>query len=137
MKIAFFLLTVDGMGGTERSVVSQANALAAAGHRVKIISVIRRGDVPHFAIAKGVRVDYLVDLSTHGAPRAVRKHVVDDDEAVRLHHSPSILVPARWDSQFSALTDAGCHDYFAEVDSDVLVTVTPGLLAIATQLLHG
>ncbi len=137
MKIAFFLLTVDGMGGTERSVVSQANALAAAGHRVKIISVIRRGDVPHFAIEKGVRVDYLVDLSNPGAPRAVRKHVVDDDEAVRLHHSPSLLVPTRWDSQFSALTDAGCHDYFTEVDSDVLVTVTPGLLAIATQLLHG
>jgi glycosyltransferase involved in cell wall biosynthesis len=135
VKIAFFLLTVDGMGGTERSVVSQANALAAAGHQVTIISAIRRGDVPHFSIDPGVRVDYLVDLSDPESPRAVSKRVADPAEALRLHGSPSLLVPDRWDGQFSALTDAGCHDYFAEVDSDVLVTVTPGLLAIATQLL--
>ena len=135
MKISFFVLTVDGMGGTERSVVSQANALAAAGHSVTIISAIRRGDVPHFAIDPGVRVDYLVDLSDPEAPRAIRKHVADEAEALRLHGCPSLLVPKRWDGQFSALTDAGCDDYFAGVDSDVLVTVTPGQLAIATQLL--
>ena len=136
MKISYFLLTVDGMGGTERSVVSQANALAAAGHQVTIISVIRRGDVPHFAIDPSVRVDYLVDLSDREAPRAVRKRVANDAAALRLQQSPSLLVPKRWDGQFSALTDAGCHDYFDDIDSDVLVTVTPGLLAIATQLLH-
>jgi glycosyltransferase involved in cell wall biosynthesis len=135
VKIAFLLLTVDGMGGTERSVVSQANALASAGHKVTIISIIRRGDVPHFAIDPGVRVDYLVDLADPEVPRAIRRHVADDAEAYRLHNSPSLLVPRRWDGQFSALTDAGCHDYLADVDSDVLVTVTPGLLAIATQLL--
>ncbi len=136
MKIAFFLLTVDGMGGTERSVVSQANALAAAGHRVTIISTIRRGDVPHFSVDPGVRVDYLVDLAEPERPRAIRKNAMDDAQALRLHHSPSLLVPDRWDGQFSALTDAACADYFDGVDCDVLVTVTPGLLAIATQLLH-
>lgn len=134
MKVSFFLLTVDGMGGTERSVVSQANALAAHGHEVTIISVIRRGDVPHFSVDPDVRVDYLVDLSDPESPRAIRKRVVDPAQALRLQESPSLLVPDRWDAQFSGLTDAACHEYFAELDSDVLVTVTPGLLAIATQL---
>ena len=55
--------------------------------------MIRRGDVPHFAIDPGVRVDYLVDLSDPEAPRAVRKHVADDAEAVRLHHSPRSWCP--------------------------------------------
>jgi glycosyltransferase involved in cell wall biosynthesis len=134
VKVSFFLLTVDGMGGTERSVVSQANALAAHGHEVTIISVVRRGDVPHFSVDPDVRVDYLVDLSDPESPHAIRKRVVDRAQALRLQESPSLLVPDRWDAQFSALTDAACHEYFAELDSDVLVTVTPGLLAIATQL---
>ena len=134
MKISYFLLTVDGMGGTDRSVVSQANALAAAGHQVTIISVIRRGDVPHFAIDQASGLTTWWTSRPGGAPRrpqACRQR----RRCPRLQQSPSLLVPKRWDGQFSALTDAGCHDYFDDIDSDVLVTVTPGLLAIATQLL--
>lgn len=135
MRISFFLLTVDGMGGTERSVVTQANALARAGHRVTIISAVRRAGVPHFEIDPSVRIDYLVDLSDPEAPRAVRKRVADAQEAARLFEAPSLVVPARWDGQFNALIDAGCQDHLPQVEADVLVTVTPGLLAMAVQLL--
>ena len=57
-----------------------------------------------------------------------------DEDAARLHARESLLVPARWDGQFSALTDVGARGRFLPIDADVLVTVTPALLATAVQL---
>ena len=54
------------------------------------------------------------------------------DEA--LHARESVLVPPRWDKQFSALTDVGLEHGLTGLDTDVLVTVTPALLACAVQL---
>ncbi|GAW52093.1 MULTISPECIES: stealth conserved region 3 domain-containing protein [unclassified Nocardioides] len=133
MRIAFLVFGIDGLGGTERSVVTQANALVDAGHQVTVVSAVRRSPVPHYAIDPGVEVEYLVDLSDPEAPRA--PGIVDDDLASRLATSPSILVPDRWDPQFTALTDAGFQSRLPSLDVDVVVSVTPGLLATAIQLL--
>ena len=65
MKIAFLITTIYEMGGTERAVSTQANALAAAGHDVEIISVYRPRDEPHFALAAEVRVRDLALRSRH------------------------------------------------------------------------
>ena len=43
-------------------------------------------------------------------------------------------MPARWDRQFSALTDIGLEHELRRVGADVLVTVTPALLACAVAL---
>ena len=123
MRIAFLVFGIDGLGGTERSVVTQANALVAAGHQVSVVSAVRREPEPHYAIDPAVEVEYLVDLSDPDAPRATG---IDDDLAARLADCPSILVPERWDLQFSALTDAGFQGRLPTLDVDVVVTVTPG-----------
>ena len=61
MRIAFIVFNIDGMGGTSRSAITQANALAP--HQdVRIVSVTRSGDRPHYDIDARIGVDYLVDV---------------------------------------------------------------------------
>ncbi|WP_298511899.1 stealth conserved region 3 domain-containing protein [uncultured Nocardioides sp.] len=120
MKVTFLVQSAHKQGGTERSAITQANALAAAGHDVTILSVVKAADVPAFAIDPRVTVEHLVDLT------------VPYDEA--LHQRESALVPRRWDKQFSALTDVGLERGLHAVDCEVLVTVTPALLACAVAL---
>ncbi len=120
MKVTFLVQSAHKLGGTERSAITQANALVAAGHEVRILSVVKAAEAPVFAIDGRVKVDHLVDLTT------------TYDEA--LHARPSLLVPERWDKQFSALTDVGLEQGLRGLATDVLVTVTPALLACAVQL---
>lgn len=135
MKVTFFLLNLDGVGGTERSVITQANALAGLGHDVTILSALRTADSPHYAVDAAVRIRQLVDARDPEAPR-VEAAGINGTLAATLHLTPSLLVPARWDVQFSALTDAMYEAVVPTLDADVVVTVTPGLLAIAVQLLR-
>ncbi|MGJ6969043.1 hypothetical protein ACSDR0_44830 [Streptosporangium sp. G11] len=55
MKIRYMLLHAYGMGGTIRTVLNQANAMADAGHDAAIASVVRRREVPHFFYRSGVK----------------------------------------------------------------------------------
>jgi glycosyltransferase involved in cell wall biosynthesis len=120
VKVTFLVQSAHKLGGTERSAVTQANALAAAGHDARILSVVKAAEEPAFAIDDRVTVDHLVDLTARY------------DEV--LHQRESVLVPRRWDRQFSALTDAGLEQGLRGLRTDVLVTVTPALLACAVQL---
>ena len=108
------------MGGTSRSAITQANALArlhGGHHEVRLVSVTRSADAPHYPVDPAVSVDYLLDVrGRDGRP------------------APSVLVPARWDGQFDADTDAAMLAYLPGLEADVLVTVTPALLAAAVQL---
>lgn len=123
MRVTFLVQSAHKLGGTERSAVTQANALVAAGHDVQILSVVKAAEQPVFAIDDRVAVDHLVDLTT--------AHLRPSDET--LHGRESVLVPSRWDKQFSALTDIGLERGLTGLDTDVLVTVTPALLACAMQ----
>jgi glycosyltransferase involved in cell wall biosynthesis len=136
MKITFLLFNLDGGGGTERSVVTQANALATLGHDVTILSALRTSETPHYWVDPAVSIRRLVDLHDPEGPRT-EGDVVDEDLARTLHERPSLLVPDRWDAQFSALTDVMYEQALPDLDSDVVVSVTPGLLAAAVQLLPG
>jgi hypothetical protein len=110
VKVAYLVFNLDGMGGTSRSVITQANALTQAGHDVTVISATRSGDAPHYELLPGVDVDYLVDVREPDEPRPVKAGLASDDVSRRLNARASLLVPARWDSQFKALLDLAFED---------------------------
>jgi glycosyltransferase involved in cell wall biosynthesis len=58
--IRFVLFNAFGMGGTARTVLNLAGVLAQR-HDVEIVSLVRGGDEPFFAIPPGVRVSVLDD----------------------------------------------------------------------------
>ena len=120
MKVAFLITTIYQLGGTESAVATQANALAAAGHDVEIISVYRPRDEPHFALADGVVVRDLVDtrVETDADPELETQRLV----------RPSGTRPSM--PAATSRSRRPCRPSAA----DVLVTVTPALLALAAQL---
>ena len=122
MKVTFLVQSAHKMGGTERSAISQANALVAAGHEVRILSVVKAAEEPVFAID---------DRVAGRPPGRPHRQIATTRSCTR---RPSLLVPERWDKQFSALTDVGLEQGLRGLSTDVLVTVTPALLACALEL---
>ena len=55
MKIGYLVFNLDGMGGTSRSAITQANALAGD-HAVTLLSVTRSGDRPHYWIDERIKL---------------------------------------------------------------------------------
>ncbi|WP_232678910.1 stealth conserved region 3 domain-containing protein [Nocardioides sp. R-C-SC26] len=136
MRIGFLVFNLDGMGGTSRSAITQANALAEH-HDVTMLSVTRSADAPHYAIDPAISVRYLLDVRDDAHPALLvgaEDAALQPAQAKALHARESALVPARWDRQFTALCDVGLEAVLPTLDLDVLVTVTPGLLACAVQL---
>ncbi|MBJ7357971.1 stealth conserved region 3 domain-containing protein [Nocardioides sp.] len=125
MRIAYLVLSAYAVGGTERAAITQANALARD-HDVTVISVLRAADEPHYAVDDRVTLQALVDAR----PDVERDPLLDS-----LLDRESVLVPRRWDGQFSAATDVALETALSQVRADVVVTVTPALLACAVQLL--
>ena len=125
MRLAYVVFNLDGMGGTSRSAITQANALAGD-HDVRLVSITRSADAPHYGIDPRITVDYLADVREEA--------LAQDDQARVLSERESVLVPPRWDGQFSALTDLAMSRALPALDADVVVTVTPALLAAVAQL---
>nr|BFE85013.1 hypothetical protein GCM10020093_076140 [Planobispora longispora] len=73
MKIRYMLLHAYGMGGTIRTVINQAGAMAEAGHEVEIVSVVRRRDRPRFPLDPRVTITALVDQREGPPDSAVRR----------------------------------------------------------------
>lgn len=134
MKIAWLVFNLDGMGGTSRSAITQANALAAE-HDLRLVSVTRSGDAPHYDIDPRISIDYLVDVRDESGPATTDESLLSAEVAATLHERESVLVPKSWDSQFSALTDVAMEAALPGLDADVVVTVTPALLSAAIRLL--
>lgn len=133
MKIHFLLVTVDHLAGTERAAVAQANALAD-GHEVEIVSVLRTANRNRADVDPRVRVRYLTSVGGEVHSRGV-DHVIDS--APQLAALPSTLVPQRWDPTLNALCDVALERYLPASTADVVVTMTPGMLAAAAQRLPG
>ena len=130
LDIVFVLFNADGMGGTARSGIEQANALLALGegHRVRILSVTRSGATTHYPLADGLEVTYLVDV------RGERPAAVRGGHAPELAERESVIVPRSWDALYNGLTDATMREALGSIEADVLVTTTPELLAVVAQL---
>jgi glycosyltransferase involved in cell wall biosynthesis len=130
LDIVFVLFNADGMGGTARSGIEQANALLSLGegHRVRILSVTRSGDSTHYRLADGLEVTYLVDV------RGERPAAVRGNHAPELAERESVIIPRSWDALYNGLTDATLREALGAIEADVLVTTTPELLAVVAQL---
>lgn len=123
MKIRYALLTAYGMGGTVRTVLNQASAMAAAGHDVELISVLRRRSTPHFDIDPRVRLISLVDeyatppVEGRAAQRAPRD-IPAGEAAIEY---------------FNRHIEKAVVDHFAGLRDGVLVTTRPALNILAAR----
>lgn len=124
MNIDFLIRTVWGMGGTIRTTLNTAEALAGLGHNVRIVTVTRNKEVPYFSIDERVAVKTLWDIR---APEEGGEVLSASDQ--KLAEAPSVL--EKWDfpgsSRQSALTDRRVRHYLRRTEADVVVGTNAGL----------
>ncbi|WP_030250421.1 stealth conserved region 3 domain-containing protein [Streptomyces violens] len=135
MRITFLLTLGDEMGGTEMAAYTQAAHLAAR-HDVEVLSVFRTHAEPFFPAARDVRRRYLVDR-TGPYERPVRASALDEAACRTLAALPSELIKPAWEHTFNRLSDIELGAAIAGLDTDVLVTTTPALMAAAAELVQG
>jgi len=137
VRVAFLVPGADAMNGVNRTVSTLASGLADD-HEVRVVSVARQADRPFFGLDPRVRVDHLLDLRDPDRPRraaGTAGPAMDAPTLRRLHAADSALVPRPWDRRLTALTDVVLEQVLGDLDADVVVTSSAGLLACATTLL--
>ncbi|MBB2944966.1 glycosyltransferase involved in cell wall biosynthesis [Actinoplanes lutulentus] len=132
MKITFLLNTADAMGGTERAIYTQAEYLVRE-HEVEVLSVFRTSKERFFTIDPRITVRYLVD-NTGAVPRPVRESGLDDAQCQALVAADSRIIHKRWEKTFHRLADLELEYALRHLDSDVLVSSSPALMAATTTL---
>ncbi|MFI1730985.1 glycosyltransferase family 4 protein [Streptomyces acidicola] len=117
MRITFLIHNVYGIGGTIRTTLNLAAALAGD-HEVTIVSMLRHRARPRFAIDPRVTVVPLVDIRADAA-----------DAADPLLHEPARVFPAaeKRYGQYSRLTDQRAEEYLRTCDADVVIGTRPGV----------
>ncbi|MEV1008749.1 glycosyltransferase family 4 protein [Streptomyces sp. NPDC049881] len=145
MKIRYLLLHAYGMGGTIRTVFTQANALAAAGHDVRVVSVVRRADRPYFPLDPRVRLTALDDRRA-GTRRVAPRPGQGIAGRLRVRRAGRLAArPPRWvppgESGYGAF-DRGLEQkvvaYLAQLTDGVLVTTRPALNLLSARFAtHG
>jgi glycosyltransferase involved in cell wall biosynthesis len=126
MRIRYLLVNAYAVGGTVRTVVNQANAQAAAGHDVDIVSVFRHRDRPAFPPDPAVRLRCLVDQRRRRRYRPLTGP---------LERFPSRLVPrdeTRF-PHFSLGSDAAIAGYLVSRRGGIVVTTRPGLNLLSAR----
>ncbi|MFI7705055.1 glycosyltransferase family 4 protein [Nonomuraea sp. NPDC049480] len=127
MKIRYMLLHAYGMGGTIRTVINQAGAMAEAGHDVEIVSLVRRRTKPQFAIDPRVRLSALVDQ---------RDGVASDSLARKVwRRARGKIVPyGEFAAEyFTERVEAAAMDYVSALNDGILVTTRPALNLISAR----
>ncbi|MBP2705121.1 glycosyltransferase family 4 protein [Microbispora sp. RL4-1S] len=127
MRIRYVLLHAYGMGGTIRTVVNQANAMAAIGHDVEIVSVVRRREEPQFALDPAVSLVPLVDQREGVRPDGVGRKVWRRLRGKIVPHGEFAA------SYFTERVEKAVIDYVSSVDEGILVTTRPALNLIAAR----
>ncbi|WP_188187903.1 glycosyltransferase family 4 protein [Nonomuraea sp. SYSU D8015] len=127
MKIRYLMLHAYGMGGTVRTVVNQANAMAAAGHDVELVSVVRRRDRPRFTLDPRVTITTLVDQRAGRRPDSFGRRVW---RRVRGKVVPRGEFAAGY---FTERVEWAAMDYCAKLRDGVLVTTRPALNLISAR----
>ncbi|MFJ1998231.1 glycosyltransferase family 4 protein [Streptomyces asiaticus] len=117
MKITFLIHNVYAIGGTIRTTLNLAAALADR-HEVTIVSMLRHRARPRFAIDPRVTVVPLVDIRADAA-----------DAADPLLHRPAEVFPTaeKRYGQYSRLTDQRAREYLRSCDADVIIGTRPGI----------
>ncbi|MCT9006022.1 stealth conserved region 3 domain-containing protein [Streptomyces rhizosphaerihabitans] len=135
MKITFLLTTADAVGGTERAAFNQASELAER-HDVRVLSVFKSTSEQFFTPDTRVRVDYLVDLTSE-VPRPLRPTSVEDSVWYELASQPSQVVDRSWEPIFNRLSDLELDLALQDTDTDILISTTPALMALAVRYAPG
>ncbi|POM25313.1 putative poly(glycerol-phosphate) alpha-glucosyltransferase [Actinomadura rubteroloni] len=120
MKITYVLTWAYGMGGTIRTVISQANAMAREGHDVEIVSVLQGSDEPKFPVDPRVRMVTLLD----------RRGTGDPPDAPPGRYVPEAEPAA---SAFTAEVEDTVAAAFAQVRDRILVTTRPALNLLSAR----
>jgi glycosyltransferase involved in cell wall biosynthesis len=117
VKIVFLMHNVYGIGGTVRTTLNLAAALAER-HQVEVVSMLRHRERPRFEVDPRVTLVPLVDLR-QGVP----------DVADPRLHQPAVVFPAaeKRYAQYSRLTDDRAKDYLRNSDADVIIGTRPGV----------
>ncbi|MFF2437247.1 glycosyltransferase family 4 protein [Streptomyces sp. NPDC058107] len=117
MKITFLIHNVYGIGGTIRTTLNLAAALADH-HEVEIASMLRHREHPRFSVDPRVTVVPLVDIRPDS-----------DDSADPRLHQPAEIFPAaeKRYGQYSRLTDLRAEEYLRTCGSDVIIGTRPGV----------
>ena len=131
MSVTFVIVNVFGMGGTIRTVVTLANHLARAGHRVEIISVVRPRETTFFAIDDRVEVRVLVDFLALARPGGGwRRGLIRWASRRRSRLTPPGDTAYE---KFSLWSDIKLLNAVRGLRSDVLVTTRPALSIFAAR----
>ncbi|MBD9701786.1 glycosyltransferase family 4 protein [Streptomyces sp. ID01-12c] len=120
MKITFLLHNAYAVGGTVRSTLNLAGALAAR-HDVEIVSVLRTEERPLLGMSGKVRLVPLVDE---------RPDAASYDGGHELMSRPSAVVPPTevLAHRYTALTDERLRAFLDTTDADVVVATRPALV---------
>jgi glycosyltransferase involved in cell wall biosynthesis len=132
MKITFLQTWGDEMGGTEMATYTQATHLMPR-HEVEVLSVFRTRPEPFFELGRQVPRRYLIDR-TGGYDRPVRESALGEQECRTLASLPSEVIKPSWESTFNRLSDVEMTAALGSLDTDVLITTTPALMAAAAEL---
>ncbi|MBF8191226.1 glycosyltransferase family 4 protein [Nonomuraea sp. K274] len=127
MKIRYLLLHAFGMGGTIRTVVNQANAMAAAGHDVELVSLVRRRDRMRFTLDPRVAVVTLVDQRAGRQPDSVPR------KAWRRIRGKLVPPGEFAAAQFTERVEWAAMEYVSKLRDGILVTTRPALNLISAR----
>ncbi|MFI0765964.1 glycosyltransferase family 4 protein [Streptomyces sp. NPDC021218] len=117
MKIAFLLHNAYGIGGTIRTTMNLATALADR-HEVEIVSMMRHRETPRFALDPRVRLVPLVDLRPEGA---------DAKDPLFFEASRDFPAAEKRHHQYNRLIDARVAEYLRGCPADVIIGTRPGV----------
>ncbi|MFE3787382.1 stealth conserved region 3 domain-containing protein [Streptomyces goshikiensis] len=132
MKITFLLTWGDEMGGTEMATYTQAAHLAPR-HEVEVISVFKTRPEPFFSAGHAIPRRYLVDRTgPYGRP--VRQSGLGEQACRTLTSLPSEIIRPAWEATFDRLSDIEMTNALGSIDTDVLITTTPALMAAVAEL---
>ncbi|MGH4035205.1 glycosyltransferase [Actinomycetota bacterium Odt1-20B] len=117
MKITFLIHNVYGIGGTIRTTLNLASALAER-HEVTLVSMLRHRARPRFTVDPRVSVVPLVDLRESS-----------DDAADPRMRQPAGIFPSaeKRHKQYSVLADVRAEEYLRGCDADVIIGTRPGV----------
>ncbi|NEW71879.1 glycosyltransferase family 4 protein [Streptomyces rhizosphaericus] len=117
MKIAFLLHNAYGIGGTIRTTMNLATALADR-HEVEIVSMMRHRETPRFALDPRVRLVPLVDTRPESA---------DAKHPLFFEASRDFPAAEKRIKQYNRLMDTRAAEYLRGCDAEVIVGTRPGV----------
>lgn len=117
MKIAFLLHNAYGIGGTIRTTMNLATALADR-HEVEIVSMMRHRETPRFALDPRVRLVPLVDTRPESA---------DAKDPLFFEASRDFPAAEKRHHQYNRLIDTRAAEYLRGCPADVIIGTRPGV----------